>query len=350
MPWGCRRTPAPSPRGSTGRTGAPRTPSRIVSQSSPEVAGCPSKAPPVACQCRVWSMSSRTFHSSHGVWISSCSSPTQEYTSLHLSATCRQMSMGPLMSTPLSADHSAPGRRAIDAPPTTWRAEPPSRRRGRPRSSVSRRVDECEPYGRPADERCPTATTADEAARRSICTSSDRRGTTCIGRHGGYTFATRRRRLCPRHSRRRSTPLTQRWSCSDDCSPSVTSVGFGVRVGLHTGEATERERDVRRPGGRPERARLASIAHGGQILVSRHHRAPAAQPDDDAVARRAPAARPRPPDDRAPARGRGPAVGVPAAARRRTRNGNLPEQLTSFVGRDELLRRGRRSRARRTSW
>src|SRR3954468_5954729 len=75
----------------------------MVSQSSPGLVAAPSMAPPVACHCRLCSMRSRTVHSLQGVWVSRSASSTRAYTSVHLSATGRQMSIGPLTVGPLAS-------------------------------------------------------------------------------------------------------------------------------------------------------------------------------------------------------------------------------------------------------
>ncbi len=84
-----------------------------------------------------------------------------------------------------------------------------------------------------------------------------------IESHGGYVFATGGDSYSAAFS-----------TAADAATAAVTAqrllaqaVPFGVRMGLHTGEAIERDgtyvgADVNRAG------RLMSLAHGGQVLVS----------------------------------------------------------------------------------
>ncbi len=90
------------------------------------------------------------------------------------------------------------------------------------------------------------------------------RGT--IERHGGYVFAHRRRRLLRRVLDARPTRLRAAVESQEQLRDDA-AVDFAVRMGLHTGEAIERDRtyfgsEVNRA------ARLMSLAHGGQVLVS----------------------------------------------------------------------------------
>jgi predicted ATPase/DNA-binding CsgD family transcriptional regulator len=89
------------------------------------------------------------------------------------------------------------------------------------------------------------------------------RGT--IERHGGYVFGTGGDGFCAAFSiaaDAAAAAIESQEQLRDD-----TAVHFSVRMGLHTGEAIERDRnyfgsDVNRA------ARLMSLAHGGQVLVS----------------------------------------------------------------------------------
>ena len=116
----------------------------------------------------------------------------------------------------------------------------------------------------------------------------------------------------------------------------ASAVPFRVRIGLHTGEATERNRnyfgpEVNRAAG------LMSTAHGGQIVVS---------DTTKVLLRNRMALRPLG-EHRLRGLGRRMTVHqvVADALRRSSRRfaawgsfaGNLPQQLSSFVGRDQLL-------------
>src|SRR5438445_9983451 len=86
-----------------------------------------------------------------------------------------------------------------------------------------------------------------------------------IERHGGYVFGTGGDGFCAAFS-----------SAADAAAAAIQSqeqlrdeavVNFVVRMGLHTGEAVERDRNYF--GSEVNRAaRLMSLAHGGQVLVS----------------------------------------------------------------------------------
>ena len=89
------------------------------------------------------------------------------------------------------------------------------------------------------------------------------RGT--IERHGGYVFGTGGDGFCAAFSTAAdaaAAAIESQEQLRDD--PAVT---FSVRMGLHTGEAVERDRNYF--GSEVNRAaRLMSLAHGGQVLVS----------------------------------------------------------------------------------
>ena len=90
------------------------------------------------------------------------------------------------------------------------------------------------------------------------------RGT--IEQHGGYVFATGGDGFCAAFSTapdaaEAAVEIQQKLLAEPDAVP------FGVRIGLHTGEATERNRDYFGPEVN-RAARLMSAAHGGQIVVS----------------------------------------------------------------------------------
>ena len=87
-----------------------------------------------------------------------------------------------------------------------------------------------------------------------------------IERHGGYVFAHRWRRLLRRVLDRRRRGRRGGRVAASSCA-TTPPFRFAVRMGLHTGEAIERDRnyfgtEVNRA------ARLMSLAHGGQVLVS----------------------------------------------------------------------------------
>src|SRR5258706_8653516 len=87
-----------------------------------------------------------------------------------------------------------------------------------------------------------------------------------IEQHGGHVFATGSDGFCAAFSTAldaadAAVEVQQKLLAEPDAVP------FAVRIGLHTGEATERDRsyfgtEVNRA------ARLTSVAHGGQIVVS----------------------------------------------------------------------------------
>ena len=89
------------------------------------------------------------------------------------------------------------------------------------------------------------------------------RGT--IERHGGYVFGIGGDGFCAAFSTAddaAAAAIESQEQLRDD-----TSVNFTVRMALHTGEAIERDRNYY--GSEVNRAaRLMSLAHGGQVLVS----------------------------------------------------------------------------------
>jgi predicted ATPase/class 3 adenylate cyclase/DNA-binding CsgD family transcriptional regulator len=159
------------------------------------------------------------------------------------------------------------------------------------------------------------------------------RGT--IESHGGYVFATGGDGFCAAFSTAPNAAevaaeIQQKLLAEPDAVP------FRVRIGLHTGEATERDRnyfgtEVNRA------ARLMSAAHGGQIVVS----------DTTAVLLRNRVALRPLGDHRLRGLGRRMTVhqvvadGLPSEfpplRSLESFAGNLPQQLSSFVGQEELL-------------
>ena len=159
------------------------------------------------------------------------------------------------------------------------------------------------------------------------------RGT--IEQHGGYVFATGGDGFCAAFSTapdaaEAAVEIQQKLLAEPDTVP------FGVRIGLHTGETTERNRDYF--GTEVNRAaRLMSTAHGGQIVVS---------DTTKVLLRNRLALRPLG-DHRLRGLGRRMTVhqvvadGLPSEfpplRSLGSFAGNLPQQLSSFVGRDQLL-------------
>jgi predicted ATPase/class 3 adenylate cyclase/DNA-binding NarL/FixJ family response regulator len=156
-----------------------------------------------------------------------------------------------------------------------------------------------------------------------------------IERHGGYVFATGDDSFCAAFSTapdaaEAAVEIQQKLVAEPDI------VSFGVRIGLHTGEATERNRnyfgtEVNRA------ARLMSTAHGGQIVVS---------DTTKVLLRNRLALRPLG-DHRLRGFGRRMTVhqvvadGLPSEfpplRSLGSFAGNLPQQPSSFIGRDQLL-------------
>jgi predicted ATPase/class 3 adenylate cyclase/DNA-binding NarL/FixJ family response regulator len=156
-----------------------------------------------------------------------------------------------------------------------------------------------------------------------------------IEQHGGYVFATGGDGFCAAFSTaldaaEAAVGMQQKLLAETDAVP------FGVRIGLHTGEAIERDRnyfgtEVNRA------ARLMSIAHGGQIVVS---------DTTEVLLRNRVTLRPLG-DHRLRGLGRRMTVHQVVAAGLPSDfpplgglgsfAGNLPHQLSSFLGRDQQL-------------
>jgi predicted ATPase/class 3 adenylate cyclase/DNA-binding CsgD family transcriptional regulator len=159
------------------------------------------------------------------------------------------------------------------------------------------------------------------------------RGT--IERHGGYVFAAGGDGFAAAFSTAAdaadaAVEIQQHLLAEPDTVP------FGVRIGLHTGEATQRDRNY--VGAEVNRAaRLTAAAHGGQILVS---------DTTKAMLQGRVTLRPLG-DHRLRGFGRRTAVhqivgdGLPSEfpplRSLGSFAGNLPQQLSSFIGRDQLL-------------
>ena len=118
-----------------------------------------------------------------------------------------------------------------------------------------------------------------------------------------------------------------------------TTIGFAVRMGLHTGETVERDGDY--SGSEVDRAaRLTALAHGGQVLVS---------DTAEMLLRNRLSLRPLGEHVLRGLRGRisvfqlvtdGLRTGFPVLRSAEQIAGNLPRQVTSLVGRDDLVRHG----------
>ncbi|HSB88092.1 MAG TPA: adenylate/guanylate cyclase domain-containing protein, partial [Ilumatobacteraceae bacterium] len=156
-----------------------------------------------------------------------------------------------------------------------------------------------------------------------------------IERHGGYVFATGGDGFCAAFSTApdaadAAVEIQLRLLSQPDVIP------FGVRIGVHTGEATQRDRNYF--GTEVNRAsRLMAAAHGGQIVVS----------DTTKVMLQGRLALRPLGNHRLRGLGRRMAVhqivadGLPSEfpplRSLGSFAGNLPQQLSSFVGRDQLL-------------
>ena len=118
-----------------------------------------------------------------------------------------------------------------------------------------------------------------------------------------------------------------------------TTIGFAVRMGLHTGETVERDGDY--SGSEVNRAaRLTALAHGGQVLVS---------DTAEMLLRNRLSLRPLGEHVLRGLRGRisvyqvvadGLRTGFPVLRSAEQIAGNLPRQVTSLVGRDDQVRHG----------
>ena len=156
-----------------------------------------------------------------------------------------------------------------------------------------------------------------------------------IERHGGYVFATDGDGFCAAFSTAAERGRGRGRGAAQ--LRADTAIGFAVRMGLHTGEAIERDGDYF--GSEVNRAaRLMALAHGGQVLVSDTDRGAAAQPPVATAARRAPAPRAARAGSRCTRSS--PTVSRPRFPVLRSVErfaGNLPRQVTSLVGRDDLV-------------
>src|SRR4051812_3973628 len=129
--------------------------------------------------------------------------------------------------------------------------------RGLPRGTVTFLFTDIEDSTRLWDE-APT-----DMADRLRAHDAIVRGT--IERHGGYVFATGGDGFCAAFStagEAGAAAIESQEQLRDD-----DAISFCVRMGLHSGEAIERDRSYF--GSEVNRAaRLMSLAHGGQVLVS----------------------------------------------------------------------------------
>ena len=155
-----------------------------------------------------------------------------------------------------------------------------------------------------------------------------------IERHAGYVFGTGGDGFCAAFSTAAdaaAAALESQEELRDD-----STVDFAVRMGLHTGEAIERDRNYF--GSEVNRAaRLMSIAHGGQVLVS---------DATEVLLRDRVGLRPLGEHRLRGLRGRMSVYQVLAEGLRAdfpvlrsvdAVTGNLPQQLSSVIGREELV-------------
>jgi predicted ATPase/DNA-binding CsgD family transcriptional regulator len=156
-----------------------------------------------------------------------------------------------------------------------------------------------------------------------------------IERHGGYVFATGGDGFCAAFSTAAdaaAAAIDSQEQLRDDAT-----VNFSVRMGLHTGEAIVRDRSYF--GSEVNRAaRLMSLAHGGQVLVSNA---------TEVLLRGRVALRPLGEHRLRGLHGRMPVYQVVAEGLQAefpvlrgvdALMGNLPDQLSSLVGREDAIR------------
>ena len=155
-----------------------------------------------------------------------------------------------------------------------------------------------------------------------------------IERHDGYVFGTGGDGFCAAFSTAAdatAAALESQKELRDD-----SAVDFAVRMGLHTGEAIERDRNYF--GSEVNRAaRLMSIAHGGQVLVS---------DATEVLLRDRVGLRPLGEHRLRGLRGRmsvyqvlaeGLPTDFPVLRSVDSVTGNLPQQLSSVIGREEIV-------------
>jgi predicted ATPase/class 3 adenylate cyclase/DNA-binding CsgD family transcriptional regulator len=155
-----------------------------------------------------------------------------------------------------------------------------------------------------------------------------------IDRHGGYVFGTGGDGFCAAFSTAAdavAAAIESQEELRDD-----STVDFAVRMGLHTGEAVEREGNYF--GSEVNRAaRLMSIAHGGQVLVS---------DATEVLVRDRISLRPLGEHRLRGLRGRmsvyqalveGLRTDFPVLRGADAVTGNLPQQLSSLIGREEVV-------------
>ena len=169
---------------------------------------------------------------------------------------------------------------------------------------------------------------ADGAARPR----RDRAG--AIERHGGYVFATGGRRLLRRVLDRRRRGDGRGRVAASSCATTPPSPS-PVRMGLHTGEAIERDRQLLRQRGEPRRAADVARPRRSGARV-RHDRGAAAQPGracgpwvSTGSAGSADGCRCTRCGRRAPGRS------SPCCAASTTSPATSPQQLSSLVGREQ---------------
>jgi class 3 adenylate cyclase len=155
--------------------------------------------------------------------------------------------------------------------------------------------------------------------------------------HGGHVFATEPDGFCAAFATAASAAEAaveaQRRLLAD------ATIAFAVRMGLHTGEAVERDGSY--SGGEVNRAaRLMALGHGGQILVS---------DTTEVLLRNRLSLRPLGEHVLRGLRGQisvyqviadGLPAEFPVLHSAENLGGNLPRQVTSLIGRDDLVRQG----------
>ena len=173
---------------------------------------------------------------------------------------------------------------------------------------------------------------ADASATEALVAAHDKLVRTVVERYDGYVFATMGDGFGVAFHR-----ASDAVAAAVELQESFTGEGWAasglrVRMGVHTGEAVERDGDYFGPTVN-RAARIMALAHGGQILLSAAT-AGLVPTVRHGGAGRVPAAGPGPAGAAAPGGQGGPGAGVPAPARREGHRSTICRPpLTSFVGR-----------------